>query len=105
MRCILLSFCLLTAATPTRAAVETFIETFDGDGPYQSITNDLVGFDNLGWEVYSDDGFAAGGFHIQNDGEAEVEESDILERTLTGVGSFRMRIELNDLDMGDVTAE
>jgi hypothetical protein len=86
-------------------AVETFVETFDGDGPYQSITNDLVGFDNPGWEVYSDDGFAAGGFHFQNDGHAEQEEVDILERTLTGVGSFRMTVELNDLDMGEITEQ
>jgi hypothetical protein len=48
----------------SHGAVETFVETFDADGPYQSLNNDLIGFDNPGWDVYSDDAFENGGFHI-----------------------------------------
>jgi hypothetical protein len=100
----ILLFCLAVPA-PAHGAVETFVETFDGDGSYQSITNDLVGFDNPGWEVYSDDGFAAGGFRIQNDGEFEIPASDVLERTLAGTGSFRLRVEIKNLDLGDLSLD
>jgi hypothetical protein len=96
----LLPFFLAVPAL-AQGAVETLVETFNGDGPYQSITNDLVGFDNPGWEVYSDDGFANGGLHLQNDGGYEDTDADGLERVLTGVGSFRTRIELKNLNLGD----
>jgi hypothetical protein len=92
---------LLAMPSLSHGAVETFVETFDGNGPYESITNDLIGFDNPGWEVYSDDGFADGGLHLKNDGGYENTDSDILERTLSGVGSYRIRVELNDQDLGD----
>jgi hypothetical protein len=101
MRRFRLLLYFLAMPSLSQGAVETFVETFNGDGPFQSITNDLVGFDNPGWEVYSDDAFEHGGFHIRNDGEFEEGESDVLERTLSGVGSFKIRVELNDLDLGN----
>jgi hypothetical protein len=49
--------------------------------------------------------YTGSAYHLQNNGDIEDEETDILKRTLVGTGSFVTRIELNNLDLGGIEVD
>jgi hypothetical protein len=72
------------------AVVNGFVETFNGDGPYE-------GLDNPGWVITGDSTFEDGGLRFVN--QASVDQ---FGRRLSGRGSFRAVIEFRDLFLGDL---
>ncbi len=83
-----------------RAAVEGFEESFDGTGPYTTISQNATGLDNPNWSLLSSE---PGEF----DGEGYIFEHKSLpangfgwRRNVVGNGSFRQSLRLSQLDMG-----
>ena len=97
----------LTLPKTSVAAIAGFVETFNGDGQYTSSITPINNLDNPSWEIET-----FGGGHLQLTGGAlsiqeapmqdELGDGHRFTRGDLGSGSFRYRIALNDLRIGDV---
>jgi hypothetical protein len=86
-----------------QGAVEGFGESFDGTGPFETVDGNFQGLDAAGWSIEGDGQLESGAYVIENDCECvEGEASDVLSREVVGRGSFRSRVEIRDVDLGDV---
>jgi hypothetical protein len=94
----------LAVPLQAHATVEGFVESFDGNGNFETIDSQFQGLDHPGWEIIGDGHFEAGGFFVENTGDLQSEQlvRDILVREVFGRGSFSARVEINLLDLGDV---
>jgi hypothetical protein len=94
----------LAVPLQARATVEGFVESFDGNGDFETIDSQFQGLDNPGWEIIGDGHFEARGFLVESTGDLQSEQlvSDKFVREVFGRGSFSTRVEINLLDLGDV---
>jgi hypothetical protein len=95
---------MLTAPLPAHAAVDGFVESFYGTGPYQSIDGKFDGLDLPGWYIESDGTLESGGYVVTNvvlDPHGPGSR-DRLTREVVGGGSFVSRVLIKDLYLGDL---
>jgi hypothetical protein len=98
-------FGLAANGLPLHAAIEGFVETFDGAGDYASVDGVYHGFDNPAWHVEGDGDIVDGGYLFRNRSEPGTIESDGVGRIVTGRGSFVNRVEIKSPDLGDLTID
>jgi hypothetical protein len=85
------------------ASVEGFVETFDGDGEYETVNGTFTGLDNPEWRIGGDPELRDGGLALENEGPIVFGEvSDELFRPVIGRGSFTERIEIKAPDLGEL---
>ena len=84
-------------------AIEQFVETFRGTGPFSSLDGTIVGFDNPGWILDGNGSFVDGGFRFENRAFARIEKSDadIFSRSVSGLGSFVETITISEPEFGE----
>jgi hypothetical protein len=94
---------LLVLAHFASASVVEFIETFDGNGDYDSVNGTFSGLDNPEWRIIGDGKLREAGLAIVNKGPFDFGEvSDRLRRTVIGRGSFSERIEIKSPYLGEL---
>jgi hypothetical protein len=94
---------LVVLARFANASVEGFVETFDGDGEYETVNGTFTGLDNPEWRIGGDPELRDGGLALENEGPIVFGEvSDELFRPVIGRGSFTERIEIKELDLGEL---
>jgi hypothetical protein len=100
-----LSIFVIATTCPAFASVDGFVETFNGDGEYQTINGRFTGLDNPDWAINGNGELRDGGFEIINDPTAVSEdtESDQLFRSVFGRGSFTERIEIKAPYLGELS--
>jgi hypothetical protein len=78
--------------------IETFIETFDGNGPFTTVDGSLSGFDNPDWTLNgTGKTFRDGGLRVENHPfDESAVDGDFLWRWVSGRGSFVERVEIKD---------
>jgi hypothetical protein len=90
------------------AAIEEFVETFDGNGQYASVElsdSQFLRLDNPDWYIVSDGFMRGGGFVVANDPRStDSGESDSFIRHPQGQGSFVERVEIMNPILGPVEA-
>ncbi|MCA9166760.1 MAG: hypothetical protein KDB23_03795 [Planctomycetales bacterium] len=94
---------LLLFTSDCHASVEGFVETFNGNGEFSSINGNFHGLDNLGWAISNKGVLEDGGYKVSLETQPEAANIAVIERLGIGFGSFRERIELRDLSLGDLT--
>ncbi|MFC1759873.1 hypothetical protein ACFL2H_14090 [Planctomycetota bacterium] len=79
-------------ANPLHAAITGFVETFDGNGPFTSMSG-LPGLDNDGWHV-PPSGLVDGGLEISITGPPNQQglTAAIVYRPITGMGDCRVAV-------------
>ena len=93
---------ILTATcSPASSAIVEISESFDGNGEFASLEDNVQGLDNPGWRVLGDAELRDGGLVVVNESFSEVGYGDRITQTITGRGSFRSRLELRELALGD----
>jgi hypothetical protein len=86
------------------ASVEGFVETFNGDGDYETVNGAFSGLDNPDWRINGDGEFRDGGFLVDNEGPVFLGEStDRLFRPVIGRGSFSERVEIKAPYLGELS--
>lgn len=100
----LMSLFLLVHLSTADAEGEGFVETFDGTGEYDSRGLVYSGLDNPGWLITGDgDGeLRDGAFVLTNEAMPTEPMLDRLLRQVGDVGSFRERVELRNVDLGNI---
>jgi hypothetical protein len=95
---------LWASGGPVHAAIEGFVETFDGTGDYASVGGTFSGLDNPDWQIAGDGELVDGGYSFQNRSEpGGPTEGDVVSRPVIGQGSFVNRVEVKSPDLGDLT--
>lgn len=97
--CVVAMLLCLCAVRRVDGAVEGFDESFDGNGPYATISQVLAGLDNPNWRLLVD------GDPLSLDGEGYTWEHAINNgfvwiRNIMRNGSYRQSVKLSHLDMG-----
>jgi hypothetical protein len=84
MKARLLLTVFLLAGRPA-LAIDTFVESFTGNGPYTSVDGTLTGLDNPDWDLSVGSGtFQDGGPRVENQPIDEYSDGDILDRFISG---------------------
>ncbi len=93
---------VMASATVALAGISDFVETFDGNGPYESVDGQFDGLDNPGWNIFGDGiaRFQDGGLYVENVGSPEGGSVTVVEKSTTGSGSFAERVEIKNPDLG-----
>jgi hypothetical protein len=82
-------------------ALDSFVETFNGTGPFESASGGISGLDNPGWDFFGDGEIKNGGYAYFNAPPPGVEQrhGDLVTRYLFTNCSYTERVELSDVKM------
>jgi hypothetical protein len=81
-------------------AADSFVETFDGHGPYESAGGIRKGLDNPGWNFGGDGNLMGGGYFFKNAPDRDGSDSDRLLRLISDDCGYVERIEIRDVILG-----
>jgi hypothetical protein len=81
-------------------AFDSFVETFNGTGPFESESGGISGLDNPGWDFFGDGEIKNGGYAYFNDPFGlDGRHYDEVRRSLSTNCSYTERVELSDVKM------
>lgn len=83
--------------------IEEFVETFDGNGAYETTDGRYRGFDNPNWGIAGIGDFKNGGFSVVADPiEVDTGDGAGVRRLLYGRGDFREKVEVRNIYMAPI---
>jgi hypothetical protein len=101
MRILYLVSCLAILSNVTTGD-DSFVETFDGNGPFKSPLGLRMGLDNPDWNFVGDGEMRAGGYSFVNAPNRDGSDSDRLYRLLFDDCSFVETVEILDAFQGPI---
>jgi hypothetical protein len=92
--------CAFTNPLVGQSPIEEFVETFNGNGPFDTVDSAFSGLDNEGWWISGIGQFRDGGFNLVANPRADRGEGVFISKRVIGRTSFVERIEVKDVLMG-----